>query len=237
MKLYQKHQKEIEDFLYVCNWLSDRRFVTSHGGNLAYKVDENLYLITPTRRYKNILKPEDLVFVDIDGNTIAGSREPTGEMPMYLNLFRYRPDIRSAIHCHPPYTNAFAILKKNWLMKPIFPETIVEVGPVPVVPYGEPITQQLADNFKPFLQNYNTFIMESHGITAINPSDIIRLMHIVDMLEVSSISILSALAAGEIKEIPRTEVENLANTMKTRELPMIGAPGANKSIVDLYFPE
>ena len=219
MKLHQKHQKEVEDFLYVCNWLSDRRFVTSHGGNLAYKVDENLYLITPTRRYKNILNPEDLVFVDIDGNTIEGSREPTGEMPMYLNLFKYRPDIRSAIHCHPPYTNAFAILKKNWLMRPIFPETIVEVGPVPVVPYAEPITQQLADNFKPFLQKYNTFIMESHGITAINPSDIIRLMHIVDMLEVSSISILSAIAAGCGKPGQHHENTGASNDRCTRSQP------------------
>jgi L-fuculose-phosphate aldolase len=113
----------------------------------------------------------------------------------------------------------------------------VEVGPVPVVPYGEPLTQQLADNFKPYLQKYNTFIMESHGITAISPSDIVRLMHIIDMLEVSAISILSALAVGEIKEIPRKEVEALANTMKTRELPMIGAPGANESVVELFYPE
>jgi L-fuculose-phosphate aldolase len=236
MSLLQKHKQQVDDFLYVCKWMSDLRFVTSHGGNLASKVDDNTYLITPTRRYKNILVAEDLVFIDIDGKTLEGTREPTGETPMYLNLFRERPDINSAIHCHPPYTNAFAIMKgTNWLMRPIYPETVVEVGPVPVVPYGEPLTQRLADNFKPFLQKYNTFIMESHGITAISPSDIIRLMHILDMLEVSAVSILSALAVGEIKEIPREDVGRLQNTMKTRELPMIGAPGVNKSYPDLYY--
>jgi len=238
MSLLEKFKKNVDDFLYVCNWMSDLRFVTSHGGNLACKVDDNIYLITPTRRYKNILRPEDLVFIDIDGKTVEGTREPTGETPMYLNLFRERPDINSAIHCHPPYTNAFAITKgTNWLMRPVYPETVVEVGPVPVVPYGEPLTQRLADNFKPFLQKYNTFIMESHGITAISPSDIIRLMHILDMLEVSSVSILAALAIGEIKEIPREDVARLENTMKTRELPMIGAPGVNKSYMDLYYED
>jgi hypothetical protein len=79
--------------------------------------------------------------------------------------------------------------------------------------------------------------MENHGITAISPSDIIRTMHILDLLEISSISILAALAAGKIKEIPRSEVEKLANTMKTRELPMIGSPGANESIVKLFYPD
>ena len=237
MSFLKKYKSEVEEFLYVCKWLADRRFATSHGGNLAYKVEDNVYIITPTRRYKNILIAEDLVFVDIDGNTLEGSRKPSGEMPMYLNFFKHRPDIRSAIHCHPPWTNAFAIMKENWHMRPIFPENVVEIGPVPVIPYGEPISQQLADNFIPYLQKYNTFIMENHGITAISPSDIIRLMHIIDMLEVSSISILAALAAGEIKEISREEVEKMERTIITRELPMIGAPGANKGLIDLYYPE
>lgn len=236
MLLREKHREKVEEFLNVCRILSGRRFVTSHGGNLAYKLEEDVYLITPTRRYKNILVPEDLVFINLKGEMLEGEREPTGEMPMYLNLFQARPDIISAIHCHPLYTNAFTIMKgTNWMMRPIYPELIIEAGPIPVVPYGEPLSQALADNFKPFLQKYNSFLMENHGFTAISPSDLTRLMHIVDMVEVSAIAILAALAAGEIKEIPRPEVEKLANTMTTRKLPMIGAPGVNDSILGLYY--
>ncbi|MGC9312345.1 MAG: hypothetical protein ACP5IA_06595, partial [Sediminispirochaetaceae bacterium] len=73
------------------------------------------------------------------------------------------------------------------------------------------------------------------GLTAISAHDLTRLMHIIDMIEISAITILSALAVGEIKEISREEVENLSRTMVTRKLPMIGAPGANKSFVDLYY--
>jgi len=157
---------------------------------------------------------------------------------MYLNFFRHRPDVNSVIHCHPPYTNAFAITKgKNWLMGPIFPETVVEVGPVPVVPYGEPLTQSLADNFKPFMQRYNAFLMESHGLVIISPGDIIRAFQLTDILETSSISILQALAVGDIKEISKEDVAALENTMRTRHLPMIGSPDAGNSLMDLYFPE
>ncbi|MBN2051296.1 MAG: class II aldolase/adducin family protein [Spirochaetales bacterium] len=238
MKLVKKYEQQVKDFLLVCQWLSDAKYATSHGGNLAYKVDEDVYLITPTRRYKNILVAEDLVFIDGKGNTLEGKRKPTGEMAMYLHFFRERPDIVSAIHCHPPYMNAFAILKGvNWLERPVFPEMIVEAGPVPIVPYGEPISQQLADNFLPYLKKYNTFMMENHGLVAISPSDIIRTMHIIDLLETASISILSALAVGEIKEIPREEVEKLDRTQTTRELPRIGAPGVNPSLASLYFQD
>jgi L-fuculose-phosphate aldolase len=238
MGYLEKYRKEVDDFLWVCRMLSERMYVTSHGGNLCWRLEDNLLLITPTKMYKADIRPEDLVFIDLEGNVIEGKKKPTGEAPMYLNFFRHRPDVNSVIHCHPPYTNAFAITKgKNWLMRPIFPETVVEVGPVPVVPYGEPLTQSLADNFKPFMQRYNAFLMESHGLVIISPGDIIRAFQLTDILETSSISILQALVVGDIKEISKEDVAALENTMRTRHLPMIGSPDAGNSLMDLYFPE
>jgi len=213
-------------------------YVTSQGGNLSYKLEKNLLLISPTCVSKSDISEMDVVFIDLEGKTVEGTRAPTGEMPMYLNFYRDRPDIRSVIHCHPPYTNTFTILEgTNWLMRPVFPETVAEVGPVPLVPYGEPLTQKLADNFAPFLKKYNAFLMENHGLTVLSAADICRTMQLVDILEVSSISILQALVVGTLKELTREDVQNLENTMKTRNLPMIGFPGVNMSMVDLYFPE
>jgi L-fuculose-phosphate aldolase len=238
MSYLQKYQAEIRDFTMVCKRLADRMYVTSQGGNLSYKLEDNLILISPTCVCKSEISEMDVVFIDLEGKTVEGTRKPTGEVPMYLNFYRDRPDINSVIHCHPPYSNTFAILKGiNWLMRPVFPETVAEVGPVPVVPYGEPLTQRLADNFAPFVEKYNAFLMENHGLTILSPADIRRTMQLVEILEVSAISILQALAVGEVKELSREDVRNLENTMRTRKLPMIGAPGANKSMVDLYFPE
>jgi L-fuculose-phosphate aldolase len=156
---------------------------------------------------------------------------------MYLNFFRDRPDVRSVIHCHPPYTNTFAVLEgENWLMRPVFPETVVEVGPVPIVPYGEPLTQQLADNFLPFVKRYNAFLMQNHGLVIMSPADIQRTMQLIEILEVTSISILQALAVGKVRELSRKDVQDLENTRRTRQLPLIGAPELDQSLVELFFP-
>lgn len=236
MKYVEKYEKQVRDFLDVCRLLGERVYVTSHGGNLSYRLEEDLLLITPTRVYKGNLKASDLVFIDLAGNIIEGSMKPSGETPMYLNFFKERPDINSVIHCHPPVTNAFAIMKgRNWLMRPIFPETVVEVGPVPVVPYGEPLTQRLADNFKPYLQKYNAFLMENHGLVIMSPGTIVRAFELTDILETTAVSILQALAVGEIKEISKEDVKNLENTMKTRHLPMIGNPLHSNDLLSLYF--
>jgi L-fuculose-phosphate aldolase len=236
MNLLDKYATQVEKFVGVCHKLAQNLYVTSSGGNLSWKLEDNLLLITPTKLYKGDIRPEDLVFIDLKGKVVEGQRRPTGETPMYLKFFDVRKDVISVIHCHAPSVCALAISKgKNWLMHPIYPETTIEVGPVPLVPYAEPLTEKLADNFEPFLPKYNSFIMESHGLVTMSRSDIIETLMIVELLEMSAKSILLALQVGEIKELDQQAVCDLGNTMRTRNLPLFGAPGVNKSLEDLYF--
>ena len=149
MKLLKKYEAQAEEFVKVCHKLAQNLYVTSSGGNLAWRLEDNLLLITPTKLYKGDIDLKDLVFIDLDGKVVEGKRRPTGETPMYLKFFNLRQDIVSVIHCHAPNVGAMAISKeKNWLMRPIYPETTIEVGPVPLVPYAEPITEKLAEQFR-----------------------------------------------------------------------------------------
>jgi L-fuculose-phosphate aldolase len=232
----EKYSVQVEKFIWACGKLASNLYVTSCGGNLAWKLEEDLVLITPTKMNKGDLIPEDLVFIDLKGRVIEGIHKSTGETPMYLKFFEMRKDIVSVIHCHPPAVCAMAISKeKNWLMRPFYPETVTEVGPVPVVPYAEPLTEDLAQTFEPFLPRYDTFIMQNHGLVSMTRSGIKETMMNVELLEMSTQSIFLALQAGEIHELEREHVRNLSNTMHTRDLPLFGAPGVNKSLEDLYF--
>lgn len=236
MKLLQKYKQEVATFVKVCGRLACNMYVTAHGGNLAWKLEEDLILITPTRMNKGDILPEDVVFINSTGDVIEGRRRPTGEKPMYLKFFAERPDIVSLIHCHPPCVCAVAIMKgKNWLERPLYPETVTEVGPVPVVPYAEPLTEQLAQSFSPFLMKYNSFIMANHGLVTMSRGDIEWTLLNVELLEMTAQSMLMALQVGEIKELDRQAVADLDNVMKARDLPMFGAPGVNKCLEEMYF--
>ncbi len=235
MKYHSKYKEQVQAFVDVCHTLSRRMYVTGYGGNCAWKLEDDLLLITPTMMNKGDITSDDVVFIRLDGTRVEGERRPTGETPMYVNFFRERPDIQSVVHCHPIYTNAFAITKGvNWLMRPLFPETITEVGPVPVVPYGEPLTQRLADNFLPYLKKYNAFLMENHGLVIMSRLDIQWTLMNTELLEITSMHILHAIPLGGIKEIPREDVKNMDNIMQSRNLPLMGAPGAHESLDDVY---
>jgi L-fuculose-phosphate aldolase len=237
MTLLQKYGEQVETFVSVCHRLADNMYVTGYGGNLAWKLEEDLLLITPTQRNKGDIEAEDVVFIDLDGERVEGVRRSTGETPMYLKFFNERPDIVSVLHCHPPAVCAMAIMQgKNWLMRPLYPETTTEIGPVPIVPYAEPLTDKLAENFSPYLPRYNSFIMENHGLVTMSRGGIDWTLFNVEVLESTAQSVLMALGAGrEIKELSRQHVIDLWNVMASRDLPLFGAPGVNKSLVELYY--
>jgi L-fuculose-phosphate aldolase len=237
MKYVDKYDAEVSAFTKVTKHLSDKMYVTGYGGNAAWKLEENLILITPTKMNKGDITKADVVFINMAGDVVEGTRRPTGERPMYVKFFNDRPDIQSVIHCHPPNVGAFAIMEgTNLLMRPFYPETSHEVGPVPVVPYGEPLTQQLADNFEPFIRKYNSFLMENHGLVTMSVKSIDYTMMNIDLLEMSAYSLLKAMTTGrKLKELTREAIEGLDNVMKERNDPMFGAPGVYKSLVELYF--
>jgi len=237
MKYVEKYAGEVAAFLKVCHHLAEKMFVTGYGGNAAWKLEDDLIIITPTKMNKGDITIDDVVFINMAGDVVEGTRRPTGERPMYIKFFNDRPDIKSVIHCHAPNVGAFAITDgPNPLMRPYFPEAAHEVGPVPVVPYGEPLTQQLADNFEPFIRRYNSFLMENHGLVTMSVKSIDYTMMNIDLLEMSAYSILQAMATGrELKELSREAIEGLDNVMKERNDPMFGAPGTYESLVELFF--
>lgn len=234
---HETHRDAVELMLKSCHRLAANMFVTGYGGNLAWRLEEDLILITPTMMNKGDIRAEDLVFIDAAGQTVAGRRKPTGEKPMYLKFFRERPDVVSIIHCHAPSACACAIMAdREFLMQPYFPETVTEVGPIPVVPYGTPLTEALAENFSPFLPYYNSFLMENHGLVTMTRGDIYWTLLTAELTESSVCSMLKAAAVGALKPLSRDQVRRMSDILKTRGLPLFGAPGVHESLEEIYFP-
>lgn len=55
------------------------------------------------------------------------------------------------------------------------------------------------------------------------------------MMEAAAVSLLVAELLGGAEELPKEDVQNLERTMKTRNLPMPGAPGKVSGLIELYY--
>jgi L-fuculose-phosphate aldolase len=145
-------------------WL--KNFVAANEGNFSYRIEENCVLSTPTLQSKGFLKPEDIVTLDFTGKQIGGTKKPTSEVLLHLEIYKHRADVRAVIHAHPPCATAFAVVKQP-IPKCILPEVEIFVGEIPIVEYATPGTQELADSIKPFLTDFSAFLLANHGALTI----------------------------------------------------------------------
>ena len=236
-ELQKRYQKEIEELVETTVSLGEMGYVTSHGGNLSYRVDNDKVLITPTKVPKKKITFDDIVIVNINQEVLysCNGRNPTGETPIHLNILKKRPDIKGLIHAHPPVLTGFALSNNEILSRPLLPEPIIELGPVLYVEYEEPLSHKLAASFDNVLDKSNAFIMKNHGVMICSPEGVSRALELLEMLECMAYSVFVAAAAGNINEIEAHEVDNLENTMRIRELPMPGRPGCVKCLREVYF--
>lgn len=232
----QKYEQQIQELVRAANRLAEVGFVTSQGGNLSLRADGDVVLITPTKVAKAAIGFDDICAVDMEGNILysAPNRKPTGEWPFHVRIMAKRPDVKGVVHAHPPILTGFAIAGGDLLERPFLPEPVIEVGPMVLVPYAEPLSDELAQNFDPFLEKSNGFLMENHGAVMISSEGVWRALEFMEMMESAGQSILTAKALGNLKPIPEADVAKLENVIRIRNMPMPGLPGAVKSLREIF---
>jgi len=151
--------------LHYGELLHSSGFVAGMDGNLSIRVDADRVLATPTSMSKGMMRPSDLVVVDLEGQKLAGRRNVSSEIAMHLLIYKLRPDIRGVVHAHPPTATGFAASGMA-LNRPLVCELVVGLGCVPLARYGTPGTQELSEALEPLIPQYDAILMANHGVVA-----------------------------------------------------------------------
>lgn len=85
--------------------------VEGTAGNLSV-IDKarSRVVITPSGIPWPELAAAGLCTVGLDGTALAGAYLPSSELPMHLQVYRARPDVRSVVHTHSRFATTFAVL-------------------------------------------------------------------------------------------------------------------------------
>jgi L-fuculose-phosphate aldolase len=144
----------------------DRKLIVATEGNMSVRLSDGNILITPAGMCKGMMKPDDLVIVDLQGRKIDGAREPSSEMKMHLTALTRRPDVRACVHGHPSCATTFAILGI-----PLTPEGVPEfdttIGSVPLAPYAKPSTAAVGESIAGLLDTTDAILLERHGVLTV----------------------------------------------------------------------
>ncbi|WP_078551409.1 L-ribulose-5-phosphate 4-epimerase [Bacillus alkalicellulosilyticus] len=83
--------------------------VTFTWGNVSGIDRENgIVAIKPSGVSYEKLKRDDIVLLDLDGNVVEGSLNPSSDTPTHLQLYRAFPQVGGIVHTHSPWATSWA---------------------------------------------------------------------------------------------------------------------------------
>ena len=175
--------------------LWQREYVDGNGGNIAIRVAEDIALCTPTLVSKGFMKPEDMCFVDLEGNQFCGAKKRTSEILMHLQIMKQQPRAVATVHCHPPYATGFAVagIEPPTCMIPEY-EVFSSVA---IAPYRTPGTPEMGKLVAELVDKHNTILMANHGVVSWSHLNVEDAYFKMEILEAYCRTILVAAQLGK----------------------------------------
>ncbi len=164
--------RERQSIVDLCLELSHRGFLAGVGGNVALRLSDSVFAVTPSAADYYTMKAEDICMLNVHtlervdtDNTLT----PSVESGLHAALFRRRPDLKASVHTHQPLASAAALLHRPI---PLPPEDQDLLGKeVALVPYGPSGSSLLVSALKKTLRDdINAYLLRNHGLVCAAPT-------------------------------------------------------------------
>lgn len=155
----------------TCRDLERRGLNQGSSGNVSVRLAQGAddgFLITPTAIPYDVMQPEDMARMKLDGNH-SGRCEPSSEWRFHLDIYRTRPDVGAIIHTHSGFATTLACLRRDI---PAFHYMIALFGGsnIRCCEYATYGTQELSNLVLKALEGRNAALMGSHGLVVLGPN-------------------------------------------------------------------
>lgn len=166
-----RHQKLREEVAGIARRMISSGLVTGTSGNVSARTPDGDVLITPSGLDYEVLEPEDMVLVNLKGQVLEGSLEPSSETPMHTGIYRSRPQVDAVVHTHARYATTLSCL--GWEIPPVhyMLTALSSDGRVPLAPYATYGTEELARHASEALgESHHACLLQNHGTIAVGES-------------------------------------------------------------------
>jgi L-fuculose-phosphate aldolase len=131
-------------------------------GNLSVRFEDGM-LITPSGMDYAGLSPDDIVRMDLDGDS-RGARKPSSEWRFHAAIYQHRAEANAILHAHPVSCTTLACLGKGI---PAFHYMVAVAGgkDIRCADYATFGTGELSRHVLKALQDRKACLMAHHGMT------------------------------------------------------------------------
>jgi len=179
--------------------------VTWTSGNVSGRDPQTGHIvIKPSGVRYEVLKPDDMVVLDCDGNVLQGRLKPSVDAPTHLCIYRHRPDVQAVVHTHSPFATAFAAVGRPI---PVCLTAMADEfgGPIPVGAYAQIGEEEIGREVVRSIGSSPAILMKNHGVFAVGANVMAAVKAAVMTEDVARI-VYYALQLGTPDTIPDDEV-------------------------------
>lgn len=150
----------------VCRRLGAAGLLIGTAGNVSVRVGDRV-AVTATGAVLAQLTAGQVTVVDLDGEVVAGTLQPTSELDLHLGVYR-RHGAGAVVHTHAPMATALSCVLDEL---PCFHYQLLAIGgTVRVAPYATFGTPELAESVLTALDGRSAALMANHGSVAVGPT-------------------------------------------------------------------
>ena len=183
--------------------------VVGTAGNVSLRLKDpdgrELLAITPSGRYYDSLKVDDIVVVDFAGQRVEGELKASIETVMHIEVYKARKKVNAVVHAHPAFCSVIAVAGLD--IPPLIDEQVILIGgEIKVAQYAFPGTPELARNAVAALGPRNAVILANHGVLSVG-RDMREALTICELAEEMAKIYVCALSLGKVNPLPAEVVE------------------------------
>lgn len=155
-----------EHLVRVCKLAYDRKLLDSAGGNVTTRFGDRVYMSRSYAggRHQWELTPQDVLVLDMDGNTLAGEGEFSREGAVHMACYHAFPDAGCVFHAHSLNIMPFV---SQGVPIPSMSEQTDKYGPIGFCEWAATHTKELAVNVVAGLRPQADRIAQHHIATLI----------------------------------------------------------------------
>ncbi|NCB00783.1 MAG: class II aldolase/adducin family protein [Spirochaetia bacterium] len=205
-----------EEVAAIMRRLYSTRLTTTSGGNISFRLNDELFAITPSQYDKSSLTADVIAVVGFDNTNYTPHLPLSIESEMHRTVLLARKDINAVVHAHPVYASSFTAMKKPINTKLLAESWFLLEEPA-FAPYQRMGTPALATSVVECVAHSNVVLMENHGVLTVGKT-LVSAFDLIEVLENSAkmtfITQMMALSSYEVSPLNEEKCEELMRMKK-----------------------
>ncbi len=196
---------DIKQDIVTASHILHRQGIAAAFGHVSARIPGTDTFIFPPRMSPALVRKDNLLVLDVDGNQLSGDGRPNTEFWIHARIYKARPDVQSVCHVHPPSCVVLGSLGET--IRPLHASGAIFRNDVQVFDAITLIrTRELGDQVASTLGRHGAMLLRGHGVNVAD-KDVRRVCVMTLWMEEAANYQLRAMAAGKPRYFSPAELE------------------------------